>query len=199
LKRHRSVPLRRGRKIIASLAVSADGYIARADGGVEWLNRPRTAGDHGMAAFFRSIDTILWGRKTYEIALRFFGGKGVGSGAGIQNYVFSTRPPKSHPADVEFVRQPLRTFARRLRENPGKDIWMMGGAKLIASFLDGGEIDELVLHVIPTLIGEGIPLLAPRRRLVPLRLLSVRRFSDGVVRLHYAVAGAAPKKSVRNR
>jgi dihydrofolate reductase len=64
---------------------------------------------------------------------------------------------------------------------------MMGGGGLIASFLDAGEIDEFVIHVIPTMIGKGIPLVAPRHRNVPLRLLSARRFSDGVVRLHYSV------------
>jgi dihydrofolate reductase len=64
---------------------------------------------------------------------------------------------------------------------------MMGGAGLIASFLDAGEIDEFSIHVIPTFIGEGIPLIAPRHRTVPLRLQSTRKFPDGVVRLHYAV------------
>lgn len=178
----------RRRKVIAYLATSADGYIARRDGSVEWLDRPRPKGNYGMAAFFRSIDTILWGRKTYEVALGFTGGRGVGFGSRVKNYVFSRRPPKRHTADVEFVREPLRSFAKRLRATPGKDVWVMGGAGLIGSLLDAGEIDEFLVHVIPTFIGEGIPLVAPRHRLVPLRLLSIRRFSDGVVRLHYAVA-----------
>jgi dihydrofolate reductase len=52
------------RKIIVYIATSADGYIARPDGNVDWLNRPRPPGDYGMGAFFKSIDTILWGRKT---------------------------------------------------------------------------------------------------------------------------------------
>ncbi len=64
---------------------------------------------------------------------------------------------------------------------------MMGGGGLIASFLDEGEIDEFIIHVIPTFIGEGIPLIAPRHRTVPLKLLSTKKYSDGVVRLHYAV------------
>jgi dihydrofolate reductase len=173
------------------IATSADGYIARPDGGVEWLDRPRPRGNYGMGAFYESIDTILWGRKTYDVALGFTGGKGVGTGSGVKNYVFSRRPPKSHTADVEFVRQPIKTFAKRLRATPGKDVWMMGGAGLIGSFLDSGEIDEFVIHVIPTIIGKGIPLIAPRHRLVPLALLSTRRFPDGVVKLHYAVG---PKK-----
>jgi dihydrofolate reductase len=178
----------RRRKIIVYIAVSADGYIARPDGGVEWLDRPRSAGDYGMSRFFNSIDTILWGRKTYEVALGFTGGRGVGYGRRVKNYVFSRRPPKSSTPEVEFVREPIRAFARRLRATPGKDVWMMGGARLIGSFLDAGEIDEFIIHVIPTLIGEGIPLASPRRRLVVLRLLSSRRFSDGVVRLRYAAA-----------
>jgi len=177
----------RRRKIIVFIATSADGYIARPDGSVEWLNRPRPAGNYGMSAFFKSIDTILWGRKTYEVALGFTRGRGVGSGPRVKNYVFSRRPLKRPSPDVELVRQPIRAFAKRLRATRGKDIWMMGGAGLIASFLDAGEIDEFIVHVIPILIGEGIPLVAPRDRLVRLRLLSVRRFSDGVVRLHSAV------------
>ena len=64
---------------------------------------------------------------------------------------------------------------------------MMGGAGIIAAFLDESEIDEFIIHVIPTFIGEGIPLIAPRHRTVPLKLVSCRKFSDGVVRLHYEV------------
>jgi len=64
---------------------------------------------------------------------------------------------------------------------------MMGGAGIIGSFLDEGEIDEFIIHVIPTFIGEGIPLVQPRHRNVALTLKSVRRFTDGVARLHYAV------------
>jgi len=177
----------KSRKIIVYIATSADGYIARSDGSVDWLDRPRTAGDYGMGAFFKTIDTILWGRKTYSLGLEMNeGGMGV-YGSRIKNYIFSRRPPKKHAPDVEFVREPISQFAERLRATPGKDIWMMGGGGIIASFLDAGEIDEFIIHVIPTFIGEGIPLIAPKNRDVPLKLLSVRDYPDGVVRLHYAV------------
>lgn len=79
---------------------------------------------------------------------------------------------------------------KRLRATPGKNIWMMGGASLIGSFLDAGSIDEFIIHVIPVLIGDGTPLIAPRHRTVPLTLRSSRRYADGVVRLHYAVGPA---------
>ena len=73
---------------------------------------------------------------------------------------------------------------------------MMGGAGIIASFLDEGEIDELILTVIPTLIGEGIPLIAPRHRTVPLKLISNTKFTDGVVNLHYAVRRQGAAKAI---
>jgi dihydrofolate reductase len=101
--------------------------------------------------------------------------------------VFSRKPPKRAPAPIQFVNEPVTAFARRLRGTPGKDIWMMGGAGLIASFLDAGQIDEFLLHMMPVLIGEGIPLVAPRHRHIPLRLRATTKYPDGVVGLHYEV------------
>jgi dihydrofolate reductase len=176
------------RKIIVYIATSADGFIARPDGNVDWLNRPRTAGDYGMGAFFKSIDTILWGRKTYDVSLGLGGGAG-GFGPKVKNYVFTHRPPEAPVPGVDFVNEPIAPFAKRLRARDGKDIWMMGGGQLIGAFLDEGQIDEFSIHVTPVLIGEGIPLIHPRHRHVPLKLISTRRFSDGVVHLHYRVSG----------
>jgi dihydrofolate reductase len=179
------------RKIIVYIATSADGYIARPDGDVEWLNRrPRTV-DYGMRAFYPTIDTILWGRKTYDWLLDYYKKKGKKRAmfdTKLANYVFSRKPPRRAAPGVEFVSEPVNAFAQRLRGTPGKHIWMMGGGELIASFLDAGEIDEFDIHVIPTLIGEGIPLVAPRHRDVPLRLRSSRKYPDSVVRLRYEVA-----------
>src|SRR5260370_4138923 len=149
------------RKIIVYIATSADGYIARKDGAVDWLDRPRTAGDYGMGKFFKSIDTILWGRKTYDMVLRFQKeGKETPNMGDIKNYAFSRKPPKKVADGFEFVKEPIKKFARRLRARKGKDIWMMGGAGIIASFHDAGEIDELIIHVIPTFIVVGHPLVA---------------------------------------
>jgi dihydrofolate reductase len=148
------------RKIVVYIATSADGFIAQSDGSVDWLDRPRPKGNYGMSAFYKSIDTILWGRKTHDMALDFQKKGVAGSG-------FDTT---------------------RLREKKGKDIWMIGGAAIVASFLDEGESDEFMIHIIPKFICEGISLIAARRRTVPLKLISSTKFTDGVVRLHYAVA-----------
>ena len=182
------------RKIVVYIATSADGYIARPDGDVEWLNRRPETVDYGMGAFYSTIDTILWGRKTYDWALDYHRKKGTKDGIfdnKVANYAFSRKPPKRVAPGVEFVSEPVKTFAQRLRTKPGKHIWMMGGGELIASFLDAGEIDEFDIHVIPTFIGEGIPLVAPRHRDVPLRLRSARKYPDGVVRLRYDVADSS--------
>jgi|SRR6478672_630816 len=179
------------RKIIVYVATSADGYIARPDGDVEWLNRRPDTIDYGMRAFHRTIDTILLGRKTYDWAMRYqkeHGGKITIFDPKMANLVFSRKPPKKAAPGVKFVSEPVKAFARRLRAKPGKHIWMMGGGELIASFLDAGEIDEFDIQVIPTFIGEGIPLIAPRHRDISLHLRSARKFSDGVVRLRYDVA-----------
>jgi dihydrofolate reductase len=178
------------RKIIVSIATSADGYIARPNGDVEWLNRRLRTVDYGMREFYRTTDTILWGRRTYDWLLNFYKKKGKTKGlfdAKLANYVFSRTPPKRAARGVEFVTEPVKVFAQRLRTTPDKHIWMMGGSGLIASFLDAGEIDEFDIHVIPVFIGEGIPLVGPRHRDVPLRLRSAKKYPDGVVRLRYEV------------
>jgi dihydrofolate reductase len=174
------------RKIIAYIAVSADGYIALPDGGVDWLsNRPSPPGNYGMASFFKTVDTILWGRKTLDQAVE----KGwlAGFGPKIKNYGFSRKPQKKPVPGIEYITEPIPTFAKRLRNQPGKNIWMMGGGGILASFLDFCEIDELSIHVIPTFIGDGVRLIEPGRRSVDLKLLSTKRFADGVVHLNYSV------------
>lgn len=182
--------MKSARKIIVDIATSADGYIARPDGDVEWLNRLPSDIDYGMRAFYPTIDTILWGRKTCDWALDYqkkTGSKGDIFDNNVTNYVFSHHPPKKTLPGVEFVSEPVKDFASRLRAKAGKHIWMMGGGELIASFLDEGEIDEFDIHVMPVFIGEGIPLIAPRHRDIPLRLLASQNYPDGVVRLHYEV------------
>jgi len=175
---------RKRRKVIVHIATSADGYIARPDGDLEWLtSRPAPRGYYGMNAFTRTIDTKVLGRKTYEA------GRRMGARFDSTRYfVFSRHaPPADVPPGVEFVNGAIGPFVSRLREVPGKDIWLMGGGDLIASFLDEQAIDEFIVSVVPTFIGDGLPLIARRHRYVPLELESSERFEDGVVQLHYRV------------
>src|SRR5215467_1197080 len=101
----------RKRKIIVYIAASADGFIARRDGSVDWLDRPRPKGNYGMGAFYKSIDTILWGRKTCDMALDFQK-KGVTGSAfdtRVKNYVFTRGPlPPASSVGVEFVNEHIK-------------------------------------------------------------------------------------------
>lgn len=173
------------RKIIVNIATSADGYVARPDGNLDWLtDRPAPKGFYGLPEFERSTDAKILGRKTFDRSLEM----GARFGAGAVHYVFSRRPPPaSVPAGVEFVTGSIAAFAERLRTQAGKNIWMMGGGEIIGSFLDEGAIDEFIITIVPVFIGEGIPLLPPRPRELGLRLLDVQKFPDGVVQLHYEV------------
>jgi dihydrofolate reductase len=173
------------RNVIVHIATSADGYIARPDGDLEWLtSRPAPKGFYGMDTFVRSIDTKLLGRKTYELSVRM----GAKFDSKNRYIVFSRHaPPADAPPGVEFVNGEIGPLVSRLRAQPGKDMWLMGGGDLIASFLDEHAIDEFVISVAPVFIGDGIPLIARRHRYVPLELHSIERFEDGVVQLHYRI------------
>jgi dihydrofolate reductase len=177
--------MKHNRKIIVNLATSADGFIARKDGDIEWLDRiPPPKGFYGLVKFARSIDTKLMGRKTYDISLQL----GEKFDSNTKYYVFTQhRESVQKQGGVEFVTEPIETFAKKLRESEGKDIWLMGGAEIIAAFLDAGAIDEFIISIVPIFIGEGIPLMTSRYRDIPLNLYVSEQFPDGVVQLHYKV------------
>ena len=174
------------RKLVYYCAVSADGFIARRDGSVDWLES-RDAADYGIEGFMASVDTIVWGRTTYE----GYGMKPPGLepfGKGTRHIVLSHRPPpKGADPRAEFTSESSKAVARRLRGEQGKDVWLMGGGVSAASFLDAGEVDEVVVHVIPVLLGDGIPLFKAKPRDVQLALAETKAFPDGVVRLAWRV------------
>ncbi|HEY2153163.1 MAG TPA: dihydrofolate reductase family protein [Vicinamibacterales bacterium] len=176
------------RNIIVNIAMSADGFVARTDGNLDWLtSRPAPKGFYGLTAFARSIDVKFLGRKTFDLSVKM----GAHFSTGDVHYIFSRSPaPASVPAGCEFVNEPITGFARRLRQQAGKNIWLMGGGDIIGAFLDAEAIGEFIISVVPIFIGEGVPLIAPRHRNVPLRLRSSQQFPDGVVQLHYDVQTA---------
>jgi dihydrofolate reductase len=130
----------KARKIVVHIGTSADGYIARPDGDLEWLtSRPAPAGFYGISAFMRSIDTKVLGRKTYDASVRM----GAKFEAKSRHIVFSRQTaPSDAPPGVEFTSEPIRQFANGVRDRSGKDVWLMGGGELIAAFLDAQAIDE---------------------------------------------------------
>src|SRR6266699_1709727 len=131
------------RKIIVYIATSADGYIAGPDGDVEWLNRRPRKVDYGMRTFYPTIDTILWGRRTYDWLLAYYKKKGMKGrmfDTNLANYVFSRKPPKRAPPGVEFVSEPVKPLAPRPRGTPGTPLCMIGGGQPIPPPPDAANI-----------------------------------------------------------
>lgn len=170
------------RKITFGGANSLDNYLARSDHSVDWL----MWGDEAsavMAAFWTSIDTVLMGRKTYEVAAR----NGLQSGyPGVKNYVFS-RTLTEVPAGVTVASDDAVQFTRALKLQDGKDICLMGGGELARSLFEAGLIDEIGFNIHPVLLGNGIPLFHPMSRQIDLELKECRPFKNGCVYVMYRV------------
>jgi dihydrofolate reductase len=172
------------RKVTFGGANSLDNYLARSDHAVDWL----LWGDEAaavMADYWKTIDTILMGRKTYEVALR--SGHEGGSYTGIQTYVFSRTLKQSSAAGVTIVSGDAAEFVRDLKQRDGKDICLMGGGELARALFEADLIDEIGFNIHPVLLGAGIPLFHPMSRQIDLELLECRRFKNGCVLVRYQV------------
>jgi dihydrofolate reductase len=181
------------RRIVLGLGISLDGYIARPDGSVDFLFMPK---DYSMGPFFKTIDTAIMGRKTYEAGLRMNGGKF--DSYGLTCYVFSRTLPPGECPGVTIVKESPKSFVESLRKGIGKNIWLMGGGELAREFLKDDLIDEVYLGIVPTLIGEGIPLFPsgfPQREF---SLLENKTYGKGLIALKYARA-RGKSKSKQNR
>ena len=167
------------RKIVLSLGLSLDGYIARPDDSVDFLFMPK---DYSNAEFFKSVDVALMGRKTYEAGKKM-GGKF--SGWKMKFYVFSKTMAPGDRDGVTFVNEKPAKLVEELRKKPGKDIWHMGGGELAREFLRADLVDEIRLGIVPVLLGEGIPLFPsgfPQREF---SLKECKSYSKGLVSLVY--------------
>lgn len=171
------------REILYSVAASLDGYIARSDGSYDWI--PDEPGiDWG--AFLGRFDTVLMGRRTYEVVSASEADEGPT--AQKRTVVFSrSLDPEQRPG-IEIVRGNAAEFVDALRDEDGKDIWLMGGGVLFRSLLDAGLVDGVEVAVVPVLLGDGIPLLPSREGETGLELRAVERYPSGIVLLRYDVA-----------
>ena len=173
------------RKITFGGANSLDNYFARKNGAVDWLMSSKEAGAI-MGKYWKTIDTVVMGRKTYEVALKMTRGK-TSPYFDIRTYVFS-RTLKPRPGmPVEIVSEDAAKFLRKLRKQPGKDICVMGGGELAHSLFEAKLIDEIGFNIHPVLLGAGIPLFHPMKRQIGLELLECRAFKNGCVYLLYRV------------
>src|SRR5688572_419984 len=185
------------RTVTYGAACSLDGFIAPPDGSMDWLHWSKDVQEI-MSTYWATIDTMLMGRKTWEVATAGGGGGGGGGMGGITTYVFSrTLTSVGHGAHL--VRDDAGEFVRQLKEQPGKGICVMGGGELAQSLFAAGVIDEVGLNVHPVLLGSGVPFFRDAGRRIGLELAESRVIDGGCVLSTYRVLAAIPRKGSKRR
>jgi dihydrofolate reductase len=172
------------RKVTYGAACSLDGFIADPDGGVDWLYYSKDV-QAITADYWRRIDTLVMGRKTWEVAAAA-GGLGAMM-KGIKAYVFSRTLTEIRAPGVQLVSDDAGEFVRALKRSTGKEICVYGGGDLAHSLFQAGVIDEVGLNIHPVLLGSGIPFFKDAGR-VKLKLLENRSIARGCVYMLYKVA-----------
>jgi dihydrofolate reductase len=182
-----------GRKVTFGAACSLDLYIARSDFSYDWIMHTSEANEV-MADYWKTIDTILMGRKTWEVAQKM-GHSGVHPG--MTTYVFSRTLPRSEKAGLSIVSEDVVPFVRNLKASPGRDICMMGGGELARPLFEASLIDEVGLNVHPILLGSGVPMFHGMLRQIDLERIDCRPFGNGCVYVLYAVRPGRPAAKKR--
>lgn len=174
------------RKIILYIAASLNGKIARQDGSVQWLEElPVPEGeDYGYHDFYASVDTTLQGYATYAQII----GWGIDFPyADKKNYVITRRQGLEASEHVEFISDNHADFIRDLKQQPGKDIWLVGGGQINTLLLEAGLIDELWLHTMPIILPDGIEIFAGMLPQTILTLISSKPYASGAVEMRYKI------------
>ena len=171
------------RKVTFGGANSLDNYFARKDDSVDWLLWSKEV-PQIMKEMWKTIDTVIMGRKTYEVAQRMGGDGGT---SGVKTYVFSRTIKKRSNKKVTFVDEDAADYVKRLKEEKGKDILVMGGGVLAKSLFEADLIDEIGFNIHPVLLGSGIPIFYEMSRQIDLELKKCQQLSNGCVVLTYNV------------
>ena len=166
-------------KVILYIASSLDGFVARKNGDIDWLPE---SGKSGYAGFYQTVNTVIMGRTTYEQVLTF----GEYPYKNKKSYIFTRKTAASTKNEnVEFVSD-IDTFVADILCKSKENTWLVGGSQIISSFANRGLIDELVILVIPVILGEGIPLFYDIHKEFKLKLIKNTSY-DRLVELHYQV------------
>lgn len=171
------------RKLVLYVATSLDGFIATEDESLEWLFHVDGEGDNGYSEFYETVDTVLMGKKTYDWILRHQPGEFPYTNK--ECYVF-TRSSIKDTRDVKFINNNIASITNKLKNQEGRNIWIVGGGELLESFIKEKLIDEIILTVAPTILGKGIPLFKKGNYQLDLTLKGFRNFNQ-FVELHYVV------------
>ena len=175
------------RKIILNLATTLDGFIEGANGELDWCILEE---DMHFDRFLESIDTIFYGRISYD---QWGNYQPDASAGGMEKEIYSAIKSKKKfvfssqsraDDNATYISADIEAEVEKIRNLPGKDIWLYGGAKLITTFIENGLVDEYMISVHPTALGAGKPLFDISARL-NLVLTGTKVFKSGVVQLIY--------------
>ena len=166
------------------IAASLDGYIAKPDDDLSFLNVVEKEGeDYGYAAFTSTIDTIILGRRTYDWVLGKIGPSHYDNGE--RNVYVITRTERPGIGKTKFYTGDLTELVRQLKSESGKNIYCDGGAEIINELLKNDLIDEFIISVVPVLVGNGTRLFKDGRPEQQLELVNTKTFDTGLTQLHY--------------
>ncbi len=172
------------RKLSIFIATSLDGYIAKPNDDLSFLKLVEKEGeDYGYAAFTSTIDTLIIGRKTYDYVLKEIGAAHYDNGQRDVYVITRTERPKA--GRTTFYTGNLTELVKRLKTEQGKNIYCDGGAEIINELLNNDLIDELIISIVPILVGDGIKLFKDGRPEQHLKLLHTKTFDTGLIQLHY--------------
>ena len=179
------------RKVTFGGANSLDNYIARPDGGFDWILMSDEVGEI-MKDYWANIDTMVMGRKTWDVAMANAPKKGKKKKASnpygnIKTYVFSRKLKAGEQDGAVIVNDDPGKFVRELKQQDGKEICVMGGGEIGRELLEAGVVDEMGFCIHPLLLGSGIPLFHEMKRQIDLELLECRQFKNGCVYVLYRV------------
>jgi dihydrofolate reductase len=179
------------RKIILNLAVSFDGFIEGPSGEIDWIVFDKEGGSE-LNDFIQEIDTVLYGRVSYEMWGNYqltgtsseFEKDFYGSLNKMDKYVFSSTKDEFDGNPV-VVKSGIATAIQSLKQKPGKNIWLYGGAGLISTFMNLNLIDEFRIAVMPVILGEGKQLFKEVKNRLKLKLSGIKASKSGVVQVCY--------------
>ena len=174
------------RKLILGLAVTLDGYIEGPNGEYDWCF---TDQDYGLNEFFARVDAIFIGRKSYEMAQQHAdknNGEVVPGMPAMKEYVFSNTL-KTVKEGAVLITGDSMAEAKKIKEMPGKDIWLFGGASLTDALMKEGLVDEFWLSIHPILLGSGKQLFREQDYRTQLTLLHSHTYETGLVSLRYQI------------
>lgn len=164
------------------IAISLDGFVAGLEDDISWLFRYNDV-DYGFNEFFSGIGVIIQGRRAYEIEMK----NGWETPTPVPTFVLSHHLPERSPqrSNIVFTAEDVSEVLKKAKQMTSKDVWIEGGANVAQQFLDRDLVDEIVLSIVPVVLGDGIRLFGTTHKMLEFTLREVKQFDKGLVQLIY--------------